>query len=360
MPNFWRFNQTLFNAWSSIQGARGKDSLIFNWFWLQNDYFITTKVNVWNMPNINLLTYTNPKSDWGGLLDRFYKQRNINVEGHIIGNSLEHTQELIDNLKTALSEKQGYLDFQMPDWVYRRILCTLTNADIINRESYDIEHASYKLTFRAEKPFWQEKTWETYLFPWITDDINESIVNPWSQYSNPIINIVFNSASSTNSVSVWVWDNNIIIEWLTESTLTSATYRWDALTLTQIWDNSWQWIRPSTLEEVIFTVTNSWVVALLPRNQTVQLEQISESQWSWTSRYWYEITATFTIIKTWVFDAWDVVDINTEEKYITINWITTDYKGKFPKLEAGVNILNVSINWTFNADVSVLYPKNYL
>lgn len=274
MPNFWRFNQTLFNAWSVVQGARGKDSLIFNWFWLQNDYFITTKVNVWNMPNINLLTYTNPKSDWGGLLDRFYKQRNINVEGHIIGNSLEHTQQLIDNLKTALSEKQGYLDFQMPDWVYRRILCTLTNADIINRESYDIEHASYKLTFRAENPFWSEIAWSSSLFEQVNDEINETIYNEWSEYSNPIINIVVYTATSCNEVVITIWENTLTI------------------------------------------------------NQTLNI--------------------------------WDVLNINTDEKMITLNDNSIDFSWKFPKLEAWTNTFTLQANWTYLFDVSVLYPKNYL
>ena len=274
MTNFWRFNQTLFNAWSPRQTSTEKDSLIFNNFWLQNEHFITTKVNVWNMPNINLLTYTNPKSDWGGLLDRFYKERTINVEGHIIGDSLENTQDLIDNLKTALSEKQGYLDFRMPDWIYRRILCSLINADIINRESYDIEHATYKLTFKAENPFWSEIYWSSELYEWVNDEINETIFNEWSEYSNPIINIVITSASNCNELSINIWDDTLIIN----QTLTTG----------------------------------------------------------------------------------DILNINTDEKMITLNTNSIDFGWKFPRLEAGTNTFTLQANGTFNFDVSVLYPKNYL
>ena len=97
MANFWRFNQTLFNAWSPRQTSTEKDSLIFNNFWLQNEHFITTKVNVWNMPNINLLTYTNPKSDWGGLLDRFYKERTINIEGVFSGEEIQLSDKNVIN-----------------------------------------------------------------------------------------------------------------------------------------------------------------------------------------------------------------------------------------------------------------------
>ena len=274
MANQWKFNQTLFNAWKKNQQATTwLDDLIFNWFWLQNKYFITTKVNVRNMPNINLLTYTNPKSDWWWLLDRFYKERTISIEWHILWSSLEDTQNKIDSLKKALSIKQWYLDFKV--WnVYRRILCTLTNSDIINRESYDIEHATYSLSFKAEKPFRSEKQRRSELFENVSDEINEWIYNEWSEYSNPIINIVVNSASNCDELIVKIWTNQLTIN-----------------------------------------------------------ESLS---------------------------AWDIIDINTDEKIILLNTQSIDFSWKFPRLEAWWNFLTVNANWTFDFDVSVLFPKNYL
>lgn len=274
MANQWRFNQILFNAWRrSTWTSSWLDDLIFNWFWLQNENFITTKLNVWNMPNINLLTYSNPKSDWWWLLDRFYKNRTITIKGHIIGDDIDHTQQLIDNLKKAISTKQWYLDFKVWE-TYRRILCTLTNSDIVNRESYDVNHAEYTLTFRAEKPFRSEKKRESELYENVNDEINEWIYNEWSEYSNPIINIVVNSVSNCNELIVKIWDNQLTIS----ETLT----------------------------------------------------------------------------------AWDIIDINTDEKMILLNEESIDFTWKFPRLEAWWNIFTVDANWTFDFDVSVLYPKNYL
>ena len=57
------------------------------------------------MPKINLLTYDNPKNDGGGVLDRFYKQRTINLAGSIIGADSEDIENKIDALKKALSVK---------------------------------------------------------------------------------------------------------------------------------------------------------------------------------------------------------------------------------------------------------------
>lgn len=258
MANQWKFNQILFNWWRKRQSASQLDDLIFNWFWLQNENFITTKVNVWNMPNINLLTYTNPKSDWWWLLDRFYKDRTITIIGHIMWNSLEHTQQLIDSLKKALSTKQWYIDFKVWE-TYRRILCTLTNSDIINRESYDVNHATYSLTFRAEKPFRSEKKRESELFENVSDEINEWIYNEWSEYSNPIINIVVNSASWTDELNITIWENTI--------TINQTLNEWDIIDIntdekivllnTQSIDFSWKFPRLEAWWN-IFTVDANW------------------------------------------------------------------------------------------------------
>ena len=112
MANTSRFNTSLFNSRDAGAVLRDTDTLIFNGFWLQNQYFITTDVNVWNMPNINLLTYSNPKSDWGGLLDRYYKERTITVKGHINWSTNEEIEDRIDSLKKAISVKQWYLEFK--------------------------------------------------------------------------------------------------------------------------------------------------------------------------------------------------------------------------------------------------------
>lgn len=274
MPNMWKFNSILFNSWAKWQWAGGlSDIVIFNWFWLLNEVYVTTKLNVWNMPNINLLQVSNPKSDWGTLLDRFYKERTISIEWHILAESYEDMQNKIDNLKKALSKRQWYFEFKFWE-TYRRILCTLTNSDIINRESYDVDHGTFSLTFRAEKPFRQEKVRWSVLFQWVNDEINWDVNNEWSEYSNPIINILVNSANSTNQISITIWDD------------------------------------------------------------------------------------TITISKTLETD--DIVDINTEEKTVYVNWQATDFSGKFPKLAAGLNIMNFKSNGTFDFDISILFPKNYL
>lgn len=273
MTNIANFNNVLFNGWRKITAWWWADDIVFNWFWLQNENYMITEINVWNMPKINLLTYDNPKNDWWWVLDRFYKQRTISMSWRVKWNDSDDIEDKIDNLKKALSVKTWYLDFKVK-WVYRRILCSLTNSDIIDRQHYDIEHWKFTLTFTALDPFRSEKTWSNAVFTGVNAEINEDINNEWSEYSNPIINILVNSAWSTNQIKVKIWDNEIVIN----NAITTG----------------------------------------------------------------------------------DVIEINTAKKECTINENSIDFSGKFPRLEAGVNMLTVKSNGTFDYDIAVLYSKNYL
>lgn len=274
MPNIWKFNAILFNARASGQLAKGlSDLVIFNNFGLLNETYVTTRLNVRNMPSINLLQVSNPKSDGGILLDRFYKERTITIEGHIRGENYEDMQRKIDALKKAIATKQGYLEFKFWD-TYRRILCTLSNSDIISRESYDVDHGTFALTFRAEKPFRSEKQRGSVLFQGVNDEINGDVFNAGSEYSNPIINILVNSTSGTDQLSVQIG------------------------------------------------------------KETIKIAKALRAD--------------------------DIIDINTEEKTVVINGKSTDFSGKFPRLQAGLNIMNLKANGVYNLDVSVLFPKNFL
>ena len=268
MANIAQFNSVLFNAWAAGKSIAGtKDLVIFNGFWLLNETYVTTRLNVRNMPSINLLQVSNPKSDWGILLDRFYKDRSITIEGHIRAENYEEMQKKIDALKKAIATKQGFLEFKFGE-SYRRILCTLSNSDI------DVDHGKFTLTFRAEKPFWSEKQRGSVLFQGVNDEINGDVFNAGSEYSEPIINILVNSANGANELSITIG------------------------------------------------------------KETIKIAKALKAD--------------------------DIVDINTEEKTVVINGQPTDFSGKFPRLQAGLNIMNLRSNGTYNFDVSVLFPKNFL
>lgn len=274
MPNLAQFNQNLLNSGAIRVGASWiSDSIIFNDFWLQNDHFITNKINFRNMPSVDLLTYSNPKDDWWWVLDRFYKTRAITMEWTILWDSAEDLENRIDSLKKALSVKTWYL--QMKVWnKYRRILCSLVNQDIIDRSHYDITRGKFRFTFNALDPFRSEKEWESKLFSWVNANINEDIINDWSQYSNPIINILVNSATSVSQLKNKIWTNELII------------------------------------------------------NQSL--------------------------------NPWDIFEINSIAKTVSINWNSVDFSWRFPNFASWLNTYSMTCDGTFNFDIAILFPKNYL
>lgn len=271
--NIAQFNQFLFNGWSRGGAGWITDDIIFNGFGLQNQNFISSEIDFRNMPKINLLTYDNPKNDGGGVLDRFYKQRTITIQWTILWTDADNIEQRIDTLKKVLSVKTWYLQVKVGG-VYRRILCSLTNSDIITRKHFDITRWKYKLTFTALDPFRSEKVRSSKSFPWTTQDINEDIVNEWSEYSNPIINILVVSASSVTTLKNKIWNNEIVVS-------TSLT-------------------------------------------------------------------------------AGDIFEINSIEKTVTLNWNSIDFSWRFPQLESGQNIYSMDCDWTFDFDIAILFPKNYL
>lgn len=274
MPNLAQFNQNLLNSGAPIRWSGWiADEIIFNDFWLQNQYFVTNKINFRNMPSIDLLTYSNPKNDGGGVLDRFYKERSITMEWTILWKDAEDIETKIDAMKKALSIKTWFLQMKIA-WKYRRILCSLTNSDIINREHYDVNRWTYKLKFTALDPFRSEKEWTSKLFSWVNADINEDIMNEWSEYSNPIINILVNSASSVTTLKNKIGDNELIV---TQS-LTGG----------------------------------------------------------------------------------DIFEINSIAKTVTINWNSVDFSWRFPNFQSGINTYSMDCDWTFDFDIAILFPKNYL
>ena len=271
--NIAQFNQFLFNGWARAGAVWITDDIIFNGFGLQNQNFVTNTINFRNMPKINLLTYDNPKNDGGWVLDRFYKQRTITLEWTILWSDADNMEQRIDTLKKILSAKTWYLQVKVAG-VYRRILCSLTNSDIITRKHYDITRWTYKLTFTALDPFRSEKVRSSKTFSWITQNINEDVINEWSEYSNPIINILVLSASSVTTLKNKIWNNEIIVS---------------------------------------------------------------------TS-----------------LNVGDVFEINSIEKTVTLNWNSIDFSWRFPQFESWQNIYSMTCDWTFNFDIAILFPKNYL
>lgn len=250
MFNSWLFGWLLFWSWVSSQAqSEVLDNIIFEWYWLQNSNIITSETNFWNLPKIDLLTYRTPKSDWWWVIDRFYAERDIKLSWVIYWSDTEDLEDRIDAFKNVFSKKTWYLDFKV-NWVYRRTKVSLINSDIIDRRHYDITRAKFDLTFKAMEVFRYEKDHVYKAFFGTTTNINEDITNTGSIYSDPVINILVNSATTVTQIKAKIWTKQI--------TINQTISAWDIIEID--WINKQVTINWTPVDYLgSFPVIDSWV-----------------------------------------------------------------------------------------------------
>ena len=181
-------------------------------------------------------------------------------------------------------------------------------------------------------------------------------------YSEPIVNILVWSATNTYQMSFWVWNNVINLERpseITNITLWDVFIWWEQVAMTSSWTNTRTWTRTSTWMPVSITLTN-WVPSMTYSTETVVLTEQNESLYLWTLQQWASVSVWVLITRTWWIQAWDIIQVDSWNKTVLYNNQPLDFTWKFLKLEAWVNVFSLQSNWTFNFDVSILFPKNYL
>lgn len=79
----------------------------------------------------------------------------------------------------------------------------------------------------------------------------------------------------------------------------------------------------------------------------------------WTDTFvieqdWYTLTVNQAV------SDWDILIIDWIEKQVLYNWVPIDYDWPFTQLENWSNPILININWTYVADITALYYRNYL
>lgn len=154
---------------------------------------------------------------------------------------------------------------------------------------------------------------------WIIRQINATVsrLQMWTKDNIYIpFSITFESQDA-------FWQNAVqqsfLIEWQTTSPINEQI------------DNLWM---PTSWPTVIWFNSASWVSTI------------------WMTSNWIGLSITDT------FTSWDIIYIDSKTSSVFKNWVELDYDWVFPKYDTWVNQINITINWTFNVDVSIVYPLN--
>ena len=105
----------------------------------------------------------------------------------------------------------------------------------------------------------------------------------------------------------------------------------------------------SNLQEEI---TNEWTADIYPK---INLGFTSAS---WTENVSVKIWDTEISINETIQNN-DILIFDCLNKSVLLNNTEIDYNWTFPKMEVWTNIINFTIDWTFEADINILYKKTY-
>ena len=120
---------------------------------------------------------------------------------------------------------------------------------------------------------------------------------------------------------------------------------WEGVLLNSITYN----INSALLEEI----QNLWNAEAEP------IINITFNSASWVDEIWLEFNNKNIIIQKNI-SVNDIIKIDSEQKNIFLNWDEIDYLGELPTLKVWSNPFVISINWTFNADVSIIYRDKFI
>lgn len=205
--NAKKTNTSIVASWDSTLS----DDIIFNWYWLANEYVWCSAKNDDYLPRVNLISFNYPKADGGGVIDKHYTGRNVTLSGVIKKKPGMTLDETIDDFKYYISETEWYLDIKRQDGVYRRIKANVINEDIIKRQHYHIDTAPFDLQFQALEPFWYNRGEEVISIVDQSSDISQTFDYLGNAPSSPLVYIILQSEASVTSISLSVWVKEVTI-----------------------------------------------------------------------------------------------------------------------------------------------------
>lgn len=157
------------------------------------DGYTVTRINHDDLGDMNYETYSNPRSNGGGVLGRYYRGHQITIEVTITWDTPAELQNRMDDMKRGIAGLEDYLYIRTPV-DQRRIKGTVVSIDF-GREHYHVTFVRAKITFRTVKPFMEAITWESLSRIWDTASFLDEFLHLGTAETLPKIYMVFSSAS---------------------------------------------------------------------------------------------------------------------------------------------------------------------
>jgi len=215
------YNSEVFWWWPALTTTIQED-IVYNGFWLQNNYIVTSTNNENNL--IDFESFDNPFNNWRGFLSYFQRGKTISFNVTIKWDNQEDFNNRLDELRKALFQSNKNLDVKV-NWEVRRIKAScISNPKNFNH--FNINFLKTTIEFETLEPFFYELGYQSTNFQNKTTSFIEEISNEWSAEADLLFHFIFKTAN-VSEVEVSLWENTI--------TINETIVDWDVLVID--WEN---------------------------------------------------------------------------------------------------------------------------
>lgn len=199
---FWESPlNALINSWN----------ISFNWYNLQTNNIVTSKMTVDDYPQVDYEDYNLPRTDWMWFLSKFYRSRNIEISWYLKVDIESDLQTLIDTFKWQLSWTSWIFKY-LVDWLYRQITATCVNLSL-PKEHYNITLVPFTIQLKTLESYFYLSNNVSITDNWTNSPRTIQVNNTWSAVSLPQAYLTFSWVTSTTSVSLSLWNRSLTYTW---------------------------------------------------------------------------------------------------------------------------------------------------
>lgn len=167
--------------------------------WSTTGVIIQT-MNAHSLQNIDLTSFVSSLSDWGGVINKKYSNKNISLTLFIQWTSASDLIARIDELKNNMQDVESNFDI-LVDWTVRRYTATVTSIIIPSFRKYDDYVDWIEVEMLITSPHWSNPIFAQTYVQWMTTDFSKVVQNEWTYKVYPIIQVITN----TGSTLTWIW-----------------------------------------------------------------------------------------------------------------------------------------------------------
>jgi len=164
---------------------------------------ILNNVQYDSMPSRDFRTNPVPRDDGEIINGNFFRNKKIEIEATLYGDSKTDLNEKIDNMKKILAQKNGTLDFYINGGLRRHIANAVNTDRIIDRRSYNITFQPFRIVFHSVEPFCKDLNYTSTTNRDATSlEFNQEVNNQGTTHTKPIFIFNFSAASSATAINI--------------------------------------------------------------------------------------------------------------------------------------------------------------